>query len=339
MLTLFDKSVIRILIIKTGYSETLSPETDDFPSLGDILRSTPVLKALVECFPKAQISWLTSPEAVPLLEGNPYIERLITAHDETIELLKKERFDLVYNLEKSKLFLEMTSSVQADSKFGFLPTSNGEAYQIAGHKSDELLHYIHNKDKPIVQRDVWQKLLIEILGIPWNGQRYSSNGNDAAEPAFDVGLSYQVGRKWQSKAMPLELWKSLERYLSASGFSVSWQQGFDNLNHYLSWIQSCRTLISHDSLGLHVALSYRVPVIGLFGPTSPQEIYFYNQGVPIVADSACEKRPCYQSQCTNDCFCMEKINVTQIAHAVDKFITEKERFRGKYWSKYTSVNH
>jgi len=38
----------KILIIKLGYSETLDPEIGRVPSLGDVLRTTPILHALRE---------------------------------------------------------------------------------------------------------------------------------------------------------------------------------------------------------------------------------------------------------------------------------------------------
>jgi len=69
----------KILIIKLGYSETLDPEIGRVPSLGDVLRTTPILHALREKFPESHITWFVSENAEPLLHKNPLINRVIVA--------------------------------------------------------------------------------------------------------------------------------------------------------------------------------------------------------------------------------------------------------------------
>ena len=61
----------KILIIKLGYSETLDQEIGRIPSLGDILRTTPILWALKEKYPE---------------------------HKEVINKLAKSRHDEIVNL-------------------------------------------------------------------------------------------------------------------------------------------------------------------------------------------------------------------------------------------------
>jgi heptosyltransferase-2 len=62
----------------------------------------------------------------------------------------------------------------------------------------------------------------------------------------------------------------------ADGFSVDWQQGLNNLYDYIDWINSCKKLVTNDSLGLHIALALGKPVVALFGPTNAKEVYMYN---------------------------------------------------------------
>ena len=56
----------KIIIIKLGYSETLDSEITKIPSLGDVLRTTPILWALKEKYPDSHISWLVDRQAEPL---------------------------------------------------------------------------------------------------------------------------------------------------------------------------------------------------------------------------------------------------------------------------------
>ena len=49
-------------------------------------------------------------------------------------------------------------------------------------------------------------------------------------------------------------------------------QGFDHIETYVDWIYSNQCLISGDSLGLHLASLFRIPWLGVFKATSPEEI-------------------------------------------------------------------
>ncbi len=61
----------QVLIVKTGYSETLDQYTTGAVSLGDVLRTTVILHR----FPPEThaVTWLTDLKSLPLLKDNPYI--------------------------------------------------------------------------------------------------------------------------------------------------------------------------------------------------------------------------------------------------------------------------
>ena len=92
----------------------------------------------------------------------------------------------------------------------------------------------------------------------------------------------------------------------------------------LSWLASCRLIITCDSLGLHLALALRKKVVALFGPTAPEQIHMYGLGVKLTptVERACI--PCYQTQCQSDNRCMEHITVDMVGDAVDMLLGRKE---------------
>ena len=63
----------KVLIIKLGHSETLDQEVSRKSSLGDVLRTTVILHALKN----DDVAWLVDESAFSLLEGNPYIGRIL----------------------------------------------------------------------------------------------------------------------------------------------------------------------------------------------------------------------------------------------------------------------
>ncbi|HEC61287.1 MAG TPA: glycosyltransferase family 9 protein, partial [bacterium] len=81
----------KVLIIKTGHSETLDPEMGRTPSLGDVLRTTVILHA----FQFDKVTWLTDEAAYPLLRDNDLINRGLFFNLETVLQIQGERFDMV----------------------------------------------------------------------------------------------------------------------------------------------------------------------------------------------------------------------------------------------------
>ena len=87
----------KVLIVKLGITETIDSEISlDSISLGDIFRTTAVL----HLFKDDQVTWLTSEEGPPLLEDNPYIDRILVYNLTSVLQLQSEHFDVLINLEK-----------------------------------------------------------------------------------------------------------------------------------------------------------------------------------------------------------------------------------------------
>ncbi|MEE9542411.1 MAG: glycosyltransferase family 9 protein, partial [Thermodesulfobacteriota bacterium] len=105
----------RVLIIKLGYSETLVDEISRKTSLGDVLRST----VLLEHFKDSRVTWLVDEKAIPLLKGNPLIERIFPYDLTSVLQLQAERFDTVVNLEKVAGVCAFADSLNAWRRFGF----------------------------------------------------------------------------------------------------------------------------------------------------------------------------------------------------------------------------
>ncbi len=46
-------------------------------TVGDVLRTTSILPGLRATYPEARIDWITREEAVPIFEGNPFVDQVI----------------------------------------------------------------------------------------------------------------------------------------------------------------------------------------------------------------------------------------------------------------------
>ncbi len=305
----------KILILKLGYSETLDPEIGRVPSLGDVLRTTPILGALKEKFPDSYITWLVSEGAEPLLDKNQFIDRILVWDEFVPFQLMREKFDVLINLEKIPGVCALSDMIDAWVKYGFRFDSLEGKYH-AYEKGLDFISYIEEKKRTNRSKGYWQQVLIEMLGVDWKGQEYILGYRPKEGEVFDIGFNYLVGSKWPNKAMSMEKWKELEQRLISMGYTVSWQEGQNDLFVYLNWINSCRTVISNDSLGLHIALALKKKVIALFGPTDAGEVYMYDRGIVINSLVVCSHMPCYNPKCITGLNCMQGINLDAIIEII-----------------------
>lgn len=304
--------MVKILIIKLGYSETLDNEVGKFVSLGDVLRTTPILEALKEKYTNSEITFLTDKKAEALVANNPFIDKLLIWDEFIGFLLQREKFDIVINLEKHPGICALTDMIDAWKKYGFRFLS--QTGKIDEYNQDiSFIDYINNK---AVKKDYWQKVLIEHLGLEWNNQKYSLGYISKSEQVYDIGLNYQVGNKWPTKSMDKKKWDELYNQLISLGYKVTWQEGLDNLYQYIDWINSSTLIISQDSLGLHLAMAMDKKLIGLFGPTGHEEVYPYGDTTFMKNSIVCDHMPCYLAKCDNNKFCMDEYKMDDIINNV-----------------------
>ena len=306
----------KILVIKLGYSETLDPEIGRVPSLGDVLRTTPILLALKEKYPDSNITWLVTEHAEQLLFGNKLVDRLLVWDDFVPFQLMKEKFDVLINLEKIPGVCALADMIDAWVKYGFRFENIAGTYH-GYEKGLNFISYIEGK-KTDKSKVYWQQVLIEMLGVSWQEQPYLLGYQSKNDEVFDIGFNYEVGAKWPFKAFPKGKWEELEKRLLDQGYSISWQQGKKDLQEYMDWINSCRVLITNDSLGLHMAFALKKKVVGLFGPTDPNEVYFYGEHRVIKSRTECPYMPCGSPKCLSGLYCMNSIGIDEIEKAVSE---------------------
>ncbi|MDD2898953.1 MAG: glycosyltransferase family 9 protein [Desulfuromonadaceae bacterium] len=312
----------KILIIKLGYSETLDPEIGKVPSLGDVLRTTPILWAVKEKYPDSSITWLVTENAEALLQGNSLIDRVLVWDEFVPFQLMREKFDVLINLEKIAGVCALADMIDAWVKYGFRFEAVSGVYH--GYEQGlNFISYIENKTLSAL-KGCWQQILIEMLGVVWKYQPYILGYKPQTTEKFDVGFNHEVGSKWPFKRMPTELWQELENRLAAIGYSVSWQKGTTNLNQYMDWLNSCRLIVSNDSLGMHLAFALNKKCICLFGPTDPSEVFLYQGASVITPDVNCNKMPCMATRCVTEEHCMHYFDLSKIENEIVRLISLKQ---------------
>lgn len=293
---------MNILIIKTGRSETFDTldVESEIISLGDVLRSTVILHILKS----ENIDWYTSAEAKPLILNNPFVNNIYIAPSE----LQGKVYDLVINLEKTKSVFSFMQNISFEKILGFYDCENIHTPDLSFNLKNWLkLELIKNLN--------WSEKLYILLGKKWCGEGYILTNSQIVNyhTPVKIGLNWKVGSKWPSKSWAFDRWTFLSKQLDGN-FFYSWQEGFNDLDEYIGWINSCSTVVTHDSLGLHIAIALNKKIVALFGPTSAHEIYMGNS-VAILSlkhDKSFNCLPCYKEKCDHFEHCMSKIAVEEV---------------------------
>ena len=304
----------KVLILKLGYSETIDPEIGVVSSLGDVLRTTVILYP----FEKDHVTWLVDAAARPLLEGNPYIDRILTYDLTSVLQLQRERYDTVINLEKVPGICALADSVSAWRRYGFrFDEVKGEAQPY--DRCEQI--FTMCKDPVLKKSHVgsWQEALLQVVGGVWTGQEYILGYRPKTEEVFDIGLNWAVGSKWPNKAWPKARWDELVSLLEGR-YTYSPQRGMNDLCEYMDWINSCRLLVTNDSLGLHIALALRKKVVVLYGPTNPNETYFYGRAEVVYPPPGFDCLPCLSGHCTREDPCMAAIGADVVMERIERLL-------------------
>lgn len=318
---------------------------------GDVLRTTPLAAALKQKYPQSRLTWLTAPDAVPLLEGNPHIDRLLVYElGSTVEILS-QRYDLAVCLDKEPHLAGLASQVLAKHKCGFGIDQLGQLIPL--DKNSKYLYSlgISNHLKFQVNQKSYQQLVIEACGLKYRQQPYVLNltGEEFSWAKGHlhkfsrlkgkkhlVGVNTGTGRAFPTKSWPKDHFVKLGRLLAGrKDIGLLLLGGPDETKLNQAVIKSCPGLInpgtslelrqfaavisaldllvSADTLGMHLGIALGKRTVALFGPTCSQEIYLYQKGEKLSAGANCS--PCYKTFCP-DPVCMTGLTPESVRDAV-----------------------
>ena len=96
--------------------------------------------------------------------------------------------------------------------------------------------------------------------------------------------------------------------------------GKTGLRELIEVMRHARIVISNESGPMHIAAGFKVPVVAIFGPTSPVRTGPYGKG-HIINKSDLKCAPCFKKHC-RDLKCMQGITVDAV---YEKIVTHKKQ--------------
>ena len=261
-----------------------------FSSIGDIVLTTPVIRAIYEQIPQAEIHFLTKSSYAFLFVAHPFVSKVWCwqkKHAETLALeLKAAHFDYIIDLHHNLRSLNIKVALDAPA-FSF-DKLNIEKWVMV-HFKKNILPPLH-----IVERYMKTVSKIGVRNIP-NTLDFFIPKSELIDLASRYPLlattKYVVaciGAQHETKKMPMEKWKSLLQDLNCTVAILGGQEDFENgeklsaLNNVVnlcgelsvfgsaSMIQQSAFVITHDTGMMHIAAAFRKKILSIWGNTIPE---------------------------------------------------------------------
>lgn len=286
-------------------------------AMGDVLRTTSILHVL-----EGPVTWVTRESSVPLVERSPGIAELLT-FEQAPEALRGRSFDRVACLDDEPEACALVDMVSWKERIGLYLEGGKVTYtESAASWNDMGLQSRFGKERADelkrLNRRSYQELLFEMFGATFRGEEYLTGWEPLVAPRRRVGIEMRADARWR--------WKRWIRYpelaerLQQEGCDVFFFEHRSDLRHFIADVNACGTVVTGDTLTMHIALALKKRVISVFGPTSAPEIHGYDRMTAVVSPIECIC--CYLKDCDKDPNCMDLITLDRMHDAVMQALKE-----------------
>lgn len=323
----YDPTSQRILIIKLG-------------AIGDVIRTTPLLRALKKDNPSAEIWWLTlSPDILP----RPWVDVILPFSPQSLAILHATPFDILYNLDKDREACALALSVTASSKFGFT-LSKGKCIPMNEAATHKYLTGVFD-DLSKANTKSYQQEIFEICGLAFRNEEYIMPPSPETAwnlPAAQsvIGLNTGCGGRWPSRLWANQNWIELSRRLKDAGYfplllggeqeheknlDLSRRSGATYLGHFplttfVSEIRQCELVVTAVTMAMHLAIGTGRKIVLFNNIFNKHEFELYGRGEILEPEFDCD---CFYSPtCPNDC--MQYLTVDRVFDSCIRLLTTSQ---------------
>jgi len=329
--------------------------------IGDVIFSTPFIRAVREAYPDGYIACLVHPRAREILELNPALNEIIIYDEEgehrspvgklkLILCLKKKKFDMAFLLHRSFTKALITFLAGIKERAGYPSKSRARLLTKCIEEPSEEIHKVD-----------YFLGIAGSCGIAPKGDYYEFFINDLhrnyiAELLRKEGVSGKdaivvlcPGGNWDPKRWGKENFAKLadnlcEKYgakvvMSGAKRDLKLAEEIRGMMKNISIITCGRTglkeaaalfersslVVANDTGTMHLAVAMKAKTIALFGPTSPHLTGPRGDGIySVISKNDICDIPCYDFTC-KDNRCMALITVEDVMQAAAGFLTQNSK--------------
>ncbi len=275
----------RIMVVRLG-------------AMGDVIHALPAVASLKHSFPGSHLTWLVEAQWAPLLERNPYVDRIAIlerrspgAWMRNRRKLRTERFDFAVDFQglvKSALAASMS---RPERIFGFHQSQVRERPAALFYSNRTVARAAHVVDRNLeLAADAGAVSILRTFPLP--------DGVPEGElPNTPFVLACPLAG-WPAKQWPLAFYSRLARRLErelelplvlngppGSGEFASIPSAIPHQSSVAGLIHATRrasAVLGVDSGPLHLAAALGKPGVAIFGPTDPARNGPYGESVEVL---------------------------------------------------------
>lgn len=319
-----------------------------FSSIGDVVLTTPIIRALKRQVPNVEIHYITKEHNRAILERNPYVDQLFTIQksiNECIEKLKAQHYDYLIDLHKNTRTLSLKKQLAVP--YLTFPKLNIEKWLLVNFKWNRMpdIHIVDRYFRAVETLGVKNDLLPCDFFIPEDQMIATASSLKVNAKTY---LAIAIGAQFATKRMNFEL---LEKIIAPLTFPIVFVGGPTDTNfaHKLiqrfpekqlisacgnytlsqsaSIVQQAKAILTNDTGLMHIASCFEIPTISVWGNTVPAlGMYPYfpriqnAYSIHEVENLKC--RPCSKigfQTCPKKHFsCMNDQNVAEILDSIEE---------------------
>lgn len=313
--------------------------------------SLPIVPFIQSKHPDAQITWLCGRQVAPILEKTEGIKERIVVDEKSLfsggltgktkEILRiwgklsGRKFDLVLYYYHSPLYKILLLPVRYTELRSFGKQASGSSLPVPGrHHSIEYIQTFARQAEAFQFR----------LEYPPFQNPKKEKSNDQIRICLSPGGAKNVLRDDGLRRWPAANYRKLAELILQQGWKLSlvgapsdtWVrehfQGIDFEDHigrydlpgFVTFLSGEHLLVTHDSGPLHLADLANCPVLGLFGPTMPEEkksLLPESRYLWGGADLHC--RPCYDGKEYGVCsanLCLSQLSPERVFQEIQEMV-------------------
>ena len=271
-------------------------------AMGDILHTLPAVRALKLGYPDTPLTWVVEPKWAPLLEQNPFVDRVVTLRRESFKglvashrALRESSYRFAVDFQGLLKSALVAAAAQPATIYGFDPGQVRERAAALFYQRKVSSSATHVVDRNLE--------LAATAGGVCDGPAVfplppGSPEGDLPEGEF-VLASPLAG--WASKQWPLEHYRALARRLrSELGIPLvlngppgaPWGEIEPAVAHHsglpglIDATRRAVAVLGVDSGPLHLAAALEKPGVAVFGPTDPARNGPYGNSLRVLRSAA-----------------------------------------------------
>ena len=305
--------------------------------LGDTVMATPAIENLLKTYPNAQLTVFGSFVATELFKHHPKVERVIVdtskqSKNRLLHLYKIARivgkFDLALSFRSSFASKWLLLCLSARKKTLYRRTRNGsqdDLHQVVRY-NDFVNHALGQNLEPAdltlftarISQPTHCKPLLGINPGSTYGSAKRWYPNEFAHVAMALSKNFDIVILGGPKEKDIA--HDIEQLLKEQGITnVTNRAGTMSIEQLIEQIAQLDILITNDSGPMHVAATFKIKTVAIFGPTNHIETHQWHNPNEFILRKPTECAPCMQRECPlKHHHCMKDIHAQDVLLALSK---------------------